>query len=89
VKQLQKFAQEKLGTTVTCLAIAWCLKNKNVSTVLLGATTEEQIKENLKSLDVARKLTKAHMKEIDAIVVNKPQLEMDYGRTLEKIIETD
>jgi len=88
VRKLQTYAQEKLNTTVTCLAIAWCLKNKNVSTVLLGATSEKQIIENLKSLEVAKKLTKVHMAEIDEIVGNKPKQETDYGRTLEKIIET-
>jgi len=90
VQKLQKYAEEKLKTTVTCLAIAWCLKNKNVSTVLLGATSEKQIIENLKSLEVARKMTKQNMKEIDELVGNKPQEEGgDWGRSIEKTIETD
>jgi aryl-alcohol dehydrogenase-like predicted oxidoreductase len=33
------------------LAIAWCLMNKNVSTVILGASNTDQLEENLKSLD--------------------------------------
>merc|ERR1712066_1013072 len=47
---------ETLGCTVGQLAIAWCAKNKDVSTVLLGATKMYQIEENLGALDVARKL---------------------------------
>jgi len=38
------------------LAIAWCLMNKNVSTVILGASNTNQLKENLKSLDYMEKL---------------------------------
>jgi len=83
VEKLIKFAKEKLDTTVTCLAIAWCVKNKNVSTVLLGATKEHQIEENLKSLAIAKKLTPDMMKEIDEIVGTKPKLAGHYGRFLE------
>ena len=73
VEKLMEFAKrEELQTTVTCLAIAWCLKNKRVSTVLLGATKEHQIEENLKGLAVAKKLTPEMMKEIDEIVGTKP-----------------
>ncbi|ETO17813.1 voltage-dependent potassium channel, beta subunit [Reticulomyxa filosa] len=86
IQQLQSFAKQKLDTSVTCLAIAWCLKNKNVSSVLLGATSQQQMIENLKSLDLARKMTKAHMIEIDDIVGNKPKLDSDWGRTLEKTL---
>ena len=39
------------------LAIAWCLLNKNVSTVILGASNTMQLEDNLKSLD--------YMKEFD------------------------
>ena len=83
-EKLMEFAKrEELQTTVTCLAIAWCVKNKNVSTVLLGATKEHQIEENLKALAVAKKLTPEMMKEIDDIVGNKPTLPGHAGRTLE------
>ena len=76
-------AKDKLDTTVTCLAIAWCIKNKNVSTVLLGATKEHQIEENLKALAVAKKLTPELMKEIDEITGTKPALPGHFGRFLE------
>jgi len=83
VEKLMEFAKNKLSTTVTCLAIAWCIKNKNVSVVLLGATKEHQIEENLKALEVAKKLTPDMMKEIDEIVGTKPTLPGHAGRFLE------
>ena len=54
------------------LALAWCLKNKNVSTILLGATNEHQLKENLGCIEVAKMLTENHMETIDEILGNKP-----------------
>ena len=42
--------------------------NKNVSTVILGATSESQIEENLSAIHVARKMTKKHMEEINKII---------------------
>jgi len=55
------------------LAIAWCLKNPNVSTVILGATKEQQLIENLKALQVEPMLTEDVMQEIETILDNKPQ----------------
>ena len=40
----------------TKLAIAWCLLNKNVSTVILGASNIKQLEDNLKSLEYMEKL---------------------------------
>jgi voltage-dependent potassium channel beta subunit len=72
VRTLADYARENLGCNVSQLALAWCIKNQNVSTVLLGATKVEQIEDNLKSIQVAEKLTERHMEEIDAILDNKP-----------------
>lgn len=46
------------------LAIAWCLLNKNVSTVILGASKLEQLEENLKSTDVVPLLDEDIQKEL-------------------------
>jgi aryl-alcohol dehydrogenase-like predicted oxidoreductase len=54
------------------LGLAWCLKNPNVSTVILGASKEYQLTENLKSLDAKEKLTAEVMEEIELILSNKP-----------------
>lgn len=69
VKELGKFA-EKLGVALPKLAIAWCLKNPNVSTVITGASRVEQMHENLKALDVVEKLTPDVMQEIEEIMKN-------------------
>ena len=73
VKQLNALAQE-LDVSLTNLSIAWCLKNPNVSSVILGATKTNQLEENLKSLDVLPLLTEEVMANIDGIMKNKPQL---------------
>ncbi len=71
VKQLTKLASE-LGTSMPLLALAWCLKNENVSTVILGASKLNQLEENFKSLEVKESLTKEIMEQIESILDNKP-----------------
>jgi voltage-dependent potassium channel beta subunit len=56
-----------LGTSLPCMAIAWCLKNPNVSTVILGASKVEQLSENLGALDLLDRLTPPVMRELDDI----------------------
>lgn len=57
---------KKLGIPPAQFAIAWCLKNPHVSTVMLGATSREQLEENLGALDVLDKFDDAVMRKIDA-----------------------
>ena len=57
----------QLGTTLPRLAIAWCLKNPQVSSVILGATKVSQLAENLGALAVVDQLAPAVMDRIDAI----------------------
>jgi voltage-dependent potassium channel beta subunit len=64
---------KELGTTLPLLSIAWCLKNDNVSTVILGATKEQQLMENLKALETEKLLTPEVMARIEAIVDNAPE----------------
>jgi aryl-alcohol dehydrogenase-like predicted oxidoreductase len=54
------------------LAIAWCLKNAHVSTVILGASRMEQLKENLKSAEFATKLTPQVMTAIASAITLSP-----------------
>jgi voltage-dependent potassium channel beta subunit len=77
VQELQKVADE-LGTSLPKLAIAWCLKNPNVSTVILGATKVHQLEENLAAAEVVEKLTEEVMTRIETIVNNKPKFPV-YG----------
>ncbi len=72
VKQLAVYAEE-LGVTLPTLSIAWCIKNPNVTTAILGATKKDQLLENLKGLDVLPKLTIEVMEKIDEIMATKPK----------------
>jgi voltage-dependent potassium channel beta subunit len=65
VERLLPIAQ-KLGVSPAQFAIAWCLKNPRVSTVMLGATKVSQLEENLAALDVVAKLDDATMQAVDA-----------------------
>jgi len=71
VKKLVALAKE-LSIPMPQLALAWCLKNKNVSTVILGASKVSQLEENLKCIDALPKLTDEVMLKIEEILKNKP-----------------
>lgn len=73
VRLLAELAVE-LGCTLPVLAVAWCLKNPNVSTVILGASKREQLAENLKAVDFYAQLTPEVMQQIDRILGNRPPL---------------
>ena len=79
VAELAAFAEAELGCSVAQLAIAWCLKNPKVTTVLLGATKPEQLEETVGALDVVRSLTDEHMARIEEILDNKPEGYAGYG----------
>ncbi|TVS11704.1 MAG: aldo/keto reductase, partial [Wenzhouxiangella sp.] len=71
VGRLQPVAEE-LGISLTHMAIAWCLRNPNVSTVILGASRLSQLKHNLAALDAVPKLSDEVMARIDRILGNRP-----------------
>jgi voltage-dependent potassium channel beta subunit len=73
VKALQNLANN-LNTSVSALAIAWCIKNPNVSTAILGASRKEQLTENLKALEVLPKLNTEVLEQIEHIFQTKPVL---------------
>jgi voltage-dependent potassium channel beta subunit len=77
VKQLAHIARE-LETSMAQLAIAWCLKNPQVSTVITGASGAQQLKENLGALEVANRLTEDVLEQIEAVLENKPEPLSDY-----------
>ncbi len=79
VKKLTAVA-ERLETNTATLAIAWALKNPNVSTVILGATKVEQIEDNIKALKLSEKLTPDVVEEIEKILDNKPAQPNNWGR---------
>jgi voltage-dependent potassium channel beta subunit len=72
-RKLNKLAKD-LEISLPKLAIAWCLKHENVSTVILGASKPEQLEETLTAIDVLPKLTPKVMEKIENILKNKPVL---------------
>lgn len=76
-RQLAPIAEE-LSCTQSQLAIAWCLKNPNVSTVITGASRAQQVVENMAALDVVDKLTPDVMARIEAALNNKPAGPSDF-----------
>ena len=67
VEKLRPIAGD-LGCTISQLALAWCLKNPNVSTVITGASRVSQVEENMKALEVVPKLTVEVVNAIEAVM---------------------
>jgi voltage-dependent potassium channel beta subunit len=72
VRQLKPIADE-LGCTQAQMALAWCLTNPDVSTVITGASRPEQVRENMKALDVVPLLTDEVLERIEEVLGNKPR----------------
>lgn len=74
VEQVNRLAPiaEKLGTKLSGLALAWTMKHSNLSSAIMGASSVEQVYENVRALEVIDKLTPEIMAEIDEILQNKP-----------------
>uniref|UniRef100_A0A8D3BFP1 Potassium voltage-gated channel subfamily A regulatory beta subunit 1a n=1 Tax=Scophthalmus maximus TaxID=52904 RepID=A0A8D3BFP1_SCOMX len=77
LKELNHIA-EKLGCTLPQLAVAWCLRNEGVSSVLLGTSNPEQLTENLGAIQVLPKMTSHVVSDIDHILGNRPYSKKDY-----------
>lgn len=77
VRQLTQIANE-IGCSMAQLALAWCLKNPNVSTVITGASRVSQVHENMKALEVVPLLSDEIMQRIETILDNRPRGEVDF-----------
>jgi voltage-dependent potassium channel beta subunit len=77
VEQLADIADEA-GIPMPQFALAWCLKNKNVSTVITGASKAEQVEQNMKAIKVVDKMTPDIMERIEEVLDNKPEPEPDF-----------
>ena len=73
IRKLKKVSDD-IGLSLTKLALAWCLKNPNVSTVILGASKISQLQEHIGSVEAVPLLTEDVMTQIDEIWNNKPVL---------------
>ncbi len=71
IKKLNEFAKD-MNLSLANLAIAWCLKNPNVSTAILGASKISQLQENINAINVMEKLNDQMIHEIELILNNKP-----------------
>ena len=67
VRELAIVAAE-LNTTLPRLAIAWCLKNPHVSSVITGASRPEQVAENMQAIDVVPQLTDDVLTKIEEVI---------------------
>jgi len=77
VRQLMPLAAE-LGCTMAQLALAWCLTNDDVSTVITGASRPEQVTENMKALEISAQLTPDLQERIEDILDNRPTGEQNW-----------
>lgn len=76
IRRLKKEVADELGTSMAKLAVAWCLKNPNVSTVILGGSKVNHLEENLSALELLPQLTDEVMEKIEEILGNKPAAPM-------------
>ena len=76
-RQIGELAAD-LGCASSQLALAWCLKNPHVSTVITGASRPEQVTENMQALAVVPQLTDEVMDRIEEILGNKPAQAADW-----------
>ncbi|MCK5376303.1 MAG: aldo/keto reductase, partial [Acidobacteria bacterium] len=77
VRRLAAVAAD-LGCSMAQLALAWCLANPRVSTVITGASRLEQVQENMAAMEVAERLTPEVLEGIEEIVDNRPEAESDW-----------
>jgi voltage-dependent potassium channel beta subunit len=73
IKSLSKVAKD-LDMSLAKLALCWCLKNSNVSTVILGASKVKQLEENLETIHMYSSLDQNTMLTIESILTNEPEL---------------
>ena len=59
---------DSIGIPLVNLALGWCLQNKNVSTVILGASNPDQLRQNLRTIDYLDKFDDSLMKQINDII---------------------
>ncbi len=76
--QLMVPIADELNCSLAQLALAWCLKNPNVSTVITGASKVEQVQDNMQAIEVAERLDDTLLERIDQILGNKPESEPDF-----------
>jgi len=79
VRELTALAKD-MGISMTHLAIAWCLREPSVSTVILGASRPQQLEDNLASLNALKHLTPDVLERIESIIDNRPPPPQRFGQ---------
>ena len=76
--KLKDIAEKKLKCSLAQLSIAWIIANPDVSCCLFGASKPSQIEDNMKALEIYKKIDKDTFIEIEKILENVPDGEIDY-----------
>jgi aryl-alcohol dehydrogenase-like predicted oxidoreductase len=69
--KLGEIAKE-LGVSQAAFALAWVIKNRDVSTAITSASRPEQLDDSLQAVEAYKRITPEHEKRIDEILGNKP-----------------
>lgn len=77
VEKLAGIAND-IGLRMPHLALAWCLKNPDVSTVITGASKPEQVRQNMEAIDKVDLLTPEVMESIEEVLDNRPEPKQDF-----------
>lgn len=79
IRALTELAKDQ-DMSITHMALAWCLTNSNVSSVILGASQLSQLEYNLKAIDTVKKITPEIVTAIESIVNNNPPAPERFGQ---------
>ena len=82
LRKVEKLAtvSDEIGVPMPQLALAWCLNNQDVSTVITGASSVEQVEQNMKTMDILDKVDDEVISRIEEILDNKPKQPADWRR---------
>ena len=86
MRKLKQYADD-LGCSLSQLALAWSVRNCNVTTTLMGATTTAQIEDNLGAVAVARGMTRTDDEKIEEILGNRPGMYFGWGGAGKRAID--
>lgn len=73
LSELAKLAKEELNCTTTHLALAWLAHHPHTSSIILGASSPEQVLDNLKALEVVPRLTEEILERVERVLGNRPE----------------
>jgi len=71
---------KELNCSQAQLALAWTLKNKDVSTAIFGATKTSQVEDNVKAVEIYKKITPEIEEKIEKLIENRPKPGMNWKK---------